>query len=193
MKSAKKSVPQARKQQKAKKARATTATKAKKQSKPAPSITKKKVTRAKPGQPTAFKPEYVVLAHNYCLLGATDKDLARLFDVTEATINNWKDKHPQFFESIKAGKDEADAKVAESLFKRATGYSHPDVHVSNYQGDITLTPLTKHYPPDPTSGIFWLKNRQRDKWRERLDHSSDPENPLFPPSTVIIIPAKNPK
>ncbi len=46
------------------------------------------------------------------------------------------------------------------------GYSHPAVHVSNYQGDITLTPITKHYPPDTVAAIFWLKNRQPAKWRD---------------------------
>jgi len=32
-----------------------------------------------------------------------------------------------------------------------------------------VVPTTKHYPPDATSAIFWLKNRQRDKWRDKQD------------------------
>jgi hypothetical protein len=51
------------------------------------------------------------------------------------------------------------------------GYSHPDVHVSNYQGEITVTPLVKHYAPDPVACIFWLKNRRPDLWRDKVDHS----------------------
>ena len=31
---------------------------------------------ATPGQPTLYKPEYCVLAHVYCLLGATNEVLA---------------------------------------------------------------------------------------------------------------------
>lgn len=58
----------------------------------------------KVGRPTYFKEEYVELAYKYCLLGATDKDLAQFFEVTETTINNWKNDHPEFFESIKKGK-----------------------------------------------------------------------------------------
>ncbi len=38
------------------------------------------------------------------------------------------------------GKEIADATIAESLYHRAKGYSHPEVHVSNYQGAVTLTP-----------------------------------------------------
>lgn len=105
-----------------------------------------------------------------CLLGATDQDIADFFSVSEATINTWKKKHPEFLESIKRGKTLADAQVADRLFKRATGYVHDDVHISNYQGDITITKIEKHYAPDTTAAIFWLKNRQRDKWRDRQEH-----------------------
>jgi hypothetical protein len=50
------------------------------------------------------------------------------------------------------------------------GYSHPEVHVSNYQGEITLTPLTKHYPPDTQAASLWLRNRQPQKWRDKHEH-----------------------
>jgi hypothetical protein len=29
--------------------------------------------------------------------------------------------------------------------------------------------VVKHYPPDPTAAIFWLKNRQKDKWRDKRE------------------------
>jgi hypothetical protein len=122
------------------------------------------------GRPTEYKDEYADLAYKYCLLGATDKELATFFDVKDRTINNWKKSHPDFFQSIKRGREVADATVADRLFKRATGYEHPDVHISNYMGDITATDIIKHYPPDTTACIFWLKNRQKDKWRDKKDH-----------------------
>ncbi len=119
------------------------------------------------GRPTLYKPEYAEQVYKLCLLGATDKDIAEFFGVTEQTVNNWKIEYPEFFESIKKGKLEADAEIAKSLHHRAKGYSHPDVHVSNYQGEITVTPLIRHYPPDTAAAIIWLKNRQPDKWRDR--------------------------
>lgn len=121
------------------------------------------------GRPTSYKPEYDNQAFKLCLLGATDKELADFFGVNEKTLNNWKNDHESFLQSLKAGKDEADAKVANRLYKRALGYSHPDTHISNYQGIITVTDTTKHYPPDTTACIFWLKNRQRDKWRDKVE------------------------
>lgn len=54
-----------------------------------------------------------------------------------------------------------------SLYKRAMGCSTPDVDIKVIDGKVVETPLIKHYPPDPTSMIFWLKNRQKDKWRDK--------------------------
>lgn len=121
------------------------------------------------GRPADYLTEYDLQAEKLCKLGATDKELADFFEVCEATINNWKLAHPSFVESIKKGKQLADAEVAEKLYKRATGYSHPDVDIKVIDGEIVQTDLTKHYPPDTIAAIFWLKNRQRKKWRDKIE------------------------
>lgn len=104
-----------------------------------------------------------------------DKEIAELLGISVATLNNYKTKYPEFLESLKRGKEVADSKVVESLFHRAIGYSHPDIHISNYQGTITKTALIKHYPPDPTSMIFWLKNRMPEQFRDRQEIALDEE------------------
>jgi hypothetical protein len=53
------------------------------------------------GRPTAYKPEYCELAHNYCLLGATAEELAGFFGVTRGTINNWIAKIPEFATALR--------------------------------------------------------------------------------------------
>lgn len=121
------------------------------------------------GRPTSYKPEYAEQAFKLCLLGATDKELASFFDVSEQTINAWKSSHSEFLESLKKGKAEADSNVANSLYNRALGYSHPEIDIRVANGEIVETPIIKHYPPDATSAIFWLKNRQRDKWRDKVE------------------------
>lgn len=127
------------------------------------------------GRPTDYKPEYDELAYGFCLLGATDDFLAERFGVTKQTINNWKHKHPSFFDSLKRGKEVADAKVAQALFSRATGYQHPEDDIKAVNGEIVITPTTKHYPPDAASMIFWLKNRQPKFWRDKPENN-DSEN-----------------
>jgi len=125
----------------------------------------------KKGRPTKYKEEYARQAYKLCLIGYTDKDLAEFFDVSESTITVWKAKYEDFSASIKDGKAVTDANVAEKLYHRAIGYSHEETHVSNYQGQITLTPLIKHYPPETGAAFIWLKNRQPRFWREKVESS----------------------
>jgi len=124
----------------------------------------------KGGRPTAYKSEYNDQVFKLCLLGATDVELADFFNVCEKTINNWKEKEPEFLQSLRRGKDQADAKVADSLYNRALGYSHPETKIASHEGVITDTKeVIKHLPPDTTAAIFWLKNRQSKNWRDKQD------------------------
>jgi len=121
------------------------------------------------GRPTKYKEEYAEQAFKLCLLGATDKSLADFFQVEESTVNLWKLEHQEFSESIRAGKDEADAKVAQKLYHRALGYDHPEDKIFVHEGKPVIVPTTKYYPPDATSAIFWLKNRKSEVWRDRRE------------------------
>lgn len=118
------------------------------------------------GRPTKYKPEYAKQAKKLCLLGATDKDLADFFNVDEATINRWKKSKPVFCKSLKGAKEKADARVVRSLYQRAIGYDHIDTHFASYEGEIISKEYMKHFIPDVTAQIFWLKNRQPEKWRD---------------------------
>lgn len=121
------------------------------------------------GVKSTYKPEYAEQARKLCLLGATDKELADFFERTESTINNWKKAHPDFLDSIKMGREIADGDVAVSLYKRAMGYSHKAVKIFNDQGVPLEVEYTEHYPPDTAACIFWLKNRQKGKWRDKQE------------------------
>lgn len=147
------------------------------------------------GRPSEYKKQYVEQAFKLCLLGATDKTLADFFEVSEATINTWKIKHPEFLESLRAGKDSADANVAHSLYKRATGYTYDSEKImtvsdgQNCGSHIERVPIKEHCPPDVTATIFWLKNRKPSTWRDKQDveHQGNAENPV-----VIINAGANP-
>ena len=119
------------------------------------------------GRPTKYDERFNDIAYQMCKqFGAADKQLAKTLSISEATLNNWKKKHPEFLESIRKGKDEYDtANVEIALRDRAIGYSHPDVHISVWKGEVIVTDIVKHYPPDPLSCIFWLVNRSRGRWK----------------------------
>lgn len=127
------------------------------------------------GRPSAFKPEFVEQAGKLCALGATDMELADFFKVDVRTLYRWKAENEAFCQSIKVAKDAADERVVRSLYARANGYEHDEVDIRVVEGQIVQTKIRKHYPPDSTAMIFWLKNRRKEDWRDKVDHSL--ENP----------------
>lgn len=128
---------------------------------------------AKVGRPSSYRPEFAEQAYKLCLLGATDAKLADFFCVNEDTVHEWKKVHPEFSESITRGKDAADAEIAEALFHRAKGYSHPEDDIRALavggKSEIVITPTIKHYPPDTQAASLWLRNRQPKLWRDKMD------------------------
>jgi transcriptional regulator with XRE-family HTH domain len=108
------------------------------------------------------------MAMQHCLLGATNKDLAALFGVAVSTISKWMKDFPKFSDAIKKGKEEADIRVASALFKRATGFVKDDCEkVFQNKGDVIHANVREYFPPETAAAIFWLKNRQPAKWREK--------------------------
>jgi hypothetical protein len=131
---------------------------------------------AKEGRPTKYNPEFhPKLAYNLALRGLTDVQMAEELDIVESTFHLWKKEHPEFSESLKRGKEEPDQKVEDSLFQRATGYSHDAVKILMPAGapEPIYAPYVEHYAPDTTAAIFWLKNRRPDRWRDKqeVEHS----------------------
>lgn len=132
----------------------------------------------KVGRKSKYNKSFIQQARKLTFLGATNKDLAEFFDVGETTIKRWREAHPEFEKAILEGKEEADSKVERSLYERATGYSHPETKVFCQNGEVTQVEITKHLPPDPTSMIFWLKNRKPDDWRDKREIGGDGGGPL---------------
>jgi len=130
------------------------------------------------GRPTKYREEFNEQAYKLSLLGFIDKELANFFEITESTINKWKLDYPKFSESIKKGKEIANANVAESLYRRAIGYEHPEMKVFNHMGEIIEHEVTKYYPPETQAASLFLRNRQPDKFRDKqdIDHTTNGES-----------------
>lgn len=137
--------------------------------------TPKKENPQRAGRKSSFKEEYINQAAKLSLLGLIDKDMAVFFGVSEQTFNKWKKDFPELLESIKKGKEIADANVASRLYNRAIGYDY-DEKTQESKKDangiyklVETKTVKKHMPPDTTAAIFWLKNRQPEKWRDRKE------------------------
>lgn len=129
-------------------------------------------------RPTLWKPEYADLAKNFCLLGATDAQLAEFLGVSQTTLSSWKKKNPDFRQALKTGKTAADARVAKSLYQRAIGFTQQEIDIRVIKGEIVQTVITKRYASDTAACIFWLKNRQPDLWKERRERDMSVDDQL---------------
>lgn len=123
------------------------------------------------GRPTKFNTRMCPRVYKLALLGATDAQIADFLGISTATLDAWKNEHPRFLSALKRGKDTADAMVAKSLYRRALGYRHKAVKIfaDPKTGAEKIVEYVEQYAPDTTACIFWLKNRQRAAWRDRID------------------------
>ena len=135
----------------------------------------------KAGRPSKYKAAYAQEAYELCLLGLTDAQLAEHFEVNADTIHEWKKVHPEFSESVRKGKIQADSKVAAALYKRALGFSYDEITFEKVDNktNLEITPnalitqdaykkkiVTKLVIPDTGAQMNWLKNRQKELWRD---------------------------
>lgn len=112
--------------------------------------------------------------------GLTDKEIAENMKIAYSTFRVWRDKNPALSAALKESKEIADFNVENSLYKRANGYEYTEVtkemrvnpKTGNYELMITKE-VTKQIIPDTTAQIFWLKNRQPDKWREKIEKTDN--------------------
>lgn len=100
-----------------------------------------------------------------------DVEIADQFEITISTFYKWKIDHPEFSDALMAGKAQADARAAETLYKRAMGESAtPAVKVSfDKDGNPLYAPYVERHAPDVTALKFWLLNRQPGRWKERRE------------------------
>ncbi|WGL98663.1 terminase [Arsenophonus sp. aPb] len=143
-------------------------------------MSSKEKTKKKRGAPTLYKEEYAEQSRKICLLGATDKQIADFFEVSERTLNYWKKVHPEFLQSLKKGKILADAEVAESLYKKAIGFQYTEKKIRiDSEGKKIVAIYERQSLPDTIAMFFWLKNRHSKYWREKKDIPTEKDNFVY--------------
>lgn len=153
------------------------------------------------GRPTDYKPEYVEQVFKLCLLGVTDDEIAKFFEVSQKTINNRKKDHPEFLQSIREGKETADIEVANKLYHRAKWMTITKREVVKYKiwrdkETYEIVEYDQELPPDPQCIHYRLNNRKSKKWKNKHEVSGDPENPIklqIPNVKLVLNQPKNGK
>ncbi len=139
--------------------------------------------KKKAGQPPIqYDPNrYPQYARALAMEGLTNEQIAERMGMTKRTLQNWRRDYPEFSAAIKIGKEESDSQVEMSLFKRAMGYTITEEKtIINPDGSTRIETVEKEVAPDTTAQIFWLKNRQRQKWMDvnRTEMTGPNGNPI---------------
>jgi hypothetical protein len=119
-------------------------------------------------------PEKLLLLEDWARQGLFDAQIAKNMGISEATLYRYKANHPEIKEALRKGKEVVDIEVENAMFKRAIGYTitineqkvDKDGFVHDLKRDV-------HIPGDVTAQIFWLKNRRRQQWRDKVEYSND--------------------
>lgn len=108
--------------------------------------------------------------------GATIKEIAAKLKVSYSTLRKYVDlgqdgdeRYMALSEAFTRACEVADDQVEAALFKRACGFEYTETKREqklDRLGNIVelVTTTNKVIPPDPTSAMFWLTNRQPGKW-----------------------------
>ena len=118
--------------------------------------------------------------------GLIDKDIAEKMEIAYSTFRIWRDKHPAISAALKKNKEIVDYEVENSLLKRCFGYNVPvkkniKVKRTEYKEGFKIKEYEEiievfdevHIPADTTAQIFWLKNRQVKKWRDKPEETTN--------------------
>mgnify|MGYP003279404234 FL=1 len=104
--------------------------------------------------------------------GLTDEQIAINMGISVASLYNWKRDHLEIFEALKEGKEVVDRQVENALLKSALGYTFDEVTEERRDDELVVTKVVhKEVQPNTTAQIFWLKNRKRAEWRDRVENA----------------------
>lgn len=151
------------------------------------------------GRKSMFRDHMYKEGEKLAALGMIDNEIAEFWGVSRRTLKRWMANKPDFCHIIKKAKSEADLQVESTLFKKAKGYDYIERHYEyrippgkNGKGKKTLEEpvryltkeVTRHVQPDIAAIIFWLLNRQRERWKDKRQLKIAPDTKL--PLEIII-------
>lgn len=131
-----------------------------------------------------IKPDNLTLLTAWARDGLIDKEIAEKMNVSPPTLYKYKKMFPQIVEALRKGKELVDVEVENALYKKALGYNVPvqkafkvkDIVYNENGKKISETERIEyaeeeiHIPADTTAQIFWLKNRKKQQWRDKVEY-----------------------
>lgn len=124
----------------------------------------------KGGRPPNYHANLLPIVRKLAKIGATEREISDALGIDPSTFWAWKAEYPRFSNALALGKRQSDERVKRALFHRSVGYTHDATKIfKGHDDQPVVVPYREHVPPDTNAAIFWLKNRQPDQWRDKID------------------------
>ncbi len=89
-------------------------------------------------------------------------------NIARSTHYKWMNEDPEYKKEVEIINEEAIDYAEGKLMALIKGYSHKEDKIFQYEGSPVVVPTVKHYPPDTTAVIYFLKNMGRKRgWNEK--------------------------
>lgn len=119
----------------------------------------------------------LILLEGWARDGLTYEQIAHNMGIGLTTLKEWRQKQPTIQSALKKGKEVVDIEVENALLKRALGYTITlKKQKVDKEGCVHDLFEDVHVPGDTTAQIFWLKNRKRQQWRDKVEYENTGEN-----------------
>lgn len=119
----------------------------------------------------------LILLEGWARDGLTYEQIAHNMGIGLTTLKEWRQKQPTIQSALKKGKEVVDIEVENALLKRALGYTITIVEQKlDKEGCVHTLEKDVHVPGDTTAQIFWLKNRRKQQWRDKVEYENTGEN-----------------
>lgn len=113
----------------------------------------------------------LILIQGMAREGLTQQQIANNLGISIDTLIENKKKYSEFNDALKKGKEVVDIEVENALLKKALGYTIMlRKQKVTKDGDVVDIEEEVHIPPDTTAQIFWLKNRRKQQWRDKIEY-----------------------
>lgn len=95
-----------------------------------------------------LQPDSLILLEGWARDGLTNEQIANNMGINVKTLYDWKNKNSNISNVLKRSRAVVDFEVENALLKNAM------------EGNVTAQ-------------IFWLKNRKKEQWREKIEYTTD--------------------
>ena len=107
-----------------------------------------------------LQPDKLILLEGWARDGLTEEQISTNMGIGRTTLYEWKQKEPNIANTLKKGREVVDFEVENALLKNAL------------DGNVTAQ-------------IFWLKNRKKEQWREKIE-VNDEEKEIQNAKNIVV-------